>query len=303
MVQEIKSIPNSGKAISSQLSVLQGDEIVKQTIANFGRCDVLINNAGILRDKSFHKMMRSEWKSVIDVHLQGTFELCHAIWPHMQSQNYGRIVNVGSAAGLYGNFGQANYSAAKMGILGLTNTLAKEGAKSNILCNCIVPVADSAMTKTVLPPHLLDLLDPSHIAPFVALLAHESSTLNGSIFEVGGGWYSQVRWQRSQGVILGSKQSPATLESIQNSLKQICNFNEQPVYPTATADTLRDILKQFESYGTEAPSTFSQPKLSPSKSVLDSRTAPMAEYAEAKVLLSDKIFDTLARIMLTDKSK
>ena len=106
----------------------------------------MVNNAGILRDKSFAKMTRHEWDEVMNVHLQGSFALCHAVWPLMQEKNYGRIINVGSGAGLYGNFGQANYSAAKMGILGLTNTLAKEGDKNNIRVNCIVPVAASRMT-------------------------------------------------------------------------------------------------------------------------------------------------------------
>lgn len=125
LVAEIKS--QGGKAVFNSDTVAQGDKIVEAALKEFGRCDILINNAGNLRDKSFVKMTKEDWHSVIDVHLHGTFMLCHALWPHFQQQNFGRIVNIGSGAGLYGNFGQANYSSAKMGILGLTQTLAKEG--------------------------------------------------------------------------------------------------------------------------------------------------------------------------------
>ena len=149
----VKRICSDGGIAKANInSVLDGKQIIDDAINHFGSCDILINNAGILRDKSFHKMTKEEWNSVIDVHLQGTFELCHAgiknynvlddhstsnsyasicfaVWPTLREKQYGRIINIASGAGLYGNFGQANYSAAKMGILGLTNTLAIEGNK------------------------------------------------------------------------------------------------------------------------------------------------------------------------------
>ncbi len=126
MVAEINA--SGGKAVFNNNNVThEGDKIVEHALRSFGRCDVLINNAGNLRDKSFAKLTKEDWQSVIDVHLNGTFQLCHAAWPFFQQQQYGRIINIGSGAGLYGNFGQANYSSAKMGILGLTQTLAKEG--------------------------------------------------------------------------------------------------------------------------------------------------------------------------------
>jgi multifunctional beta-oxidation protein len=217
-VKEI--IDNGGKAVANYNNVVDGDKIVESAMKAFGRCDIVINNAGILRDKSFIKLTKEDWRSVMDVHLEGTFNMCHAAWPIMQQQKHGRIINVGSGAGLYGNFGQSSYSAAKMAILGLTNTLAIEGVilvmscnvamfnlfylhfihpptntqeKHDIRVNCVVPVAGSRMTETVLSPEMLKLLDPQHIVPIVAYLSHESTEATGSCFEVGGGWYSQVR--------------------------------------------------------------------------------------------------------------
>lgn len=118
------------KAFANSEPLAAGDKIVEDCLKKFGKCDILINNAGNLRDKSFNKMSKEDWFGVLDVHLQGTFSLSHAVWPHMQQQQFGRIINIGSGAGLYGNFGQANYSSAKMALFGLTNTLAKEGVSS-----------------------------------------------------------------------------------------------------------------------------------------------------------------------------
>jgi 3-hydroxyacyl-CoA dehydrogenase/3a,7a,12a-trihydroxy-5b-cholest-24-enoyl-CoA hydratase len=244
-----------GKAVANTDSVLDGDKIVQAAVDAFGSVDVVINNAGILRDRSMAKMTRSDWRSVLDVHLEGTFALCHAAWPIMQAQQFGRIVNVGSGAGLYGNFGQANYSAAKMGILGLTNTLSIEGQKYNITANCIVPVAGSRMTETVLPAELLKLLDPAHITPIVTYLAHESCTATGGVFEVGGGWYSQVRLQRSGGVALGGGGGDgcgaggdggvgggvASAEEVALRWGEVGDFDRH-TYPNSAADALRDMM-------------------------------------------------------------
>lgn len=238
-----------GKAIANYENVLNGTKIVETTLKEFGTCDILINNAGILRDKSFAKLTKEDWKAVLDVHLEGTFSLCHAVWPIMQQQNYGRIINIGSGAGLYGNFGQSNYSAAKMAIFGLTNTLALEGDKYNIKVNCVVPVAGSRMTETVLPKDMLKLLDPHQIVPIVAYLAHDTNEYSGSCFECGGGWYSQVRFQRSIGLSFikpsTTTNTPpvvATIEDIASNIGAITDFTEC-TYPTSPADALRDMIR------------------------------------------------------------
>ena len=133
-------------------SVTQGENIIKTAIDSFGRVDVLVNNAGILRDKSFAKMSNEDWDLVHQVHLQGAYRTTRAAWEYFRQQKYGRIINTASTAGVLGNFGQANYSAAKSGLIGFTNTLAIEGARSNIHTNTIVPVAGSRLTEGILPP-------------------------------------------------------------------------------------------------------------------------------------------------------
>jgi NAD(P)-dependent dehydrogenase (short-subunit alcohol dehydrogenase family) len=146
VVEEIKK--NGGEAMANYDSVEFGDKIVKAALDKWKRVDIIINNAGILRDKSYMKMSQQDWDLIYTVHLKGTHMLCKAAWETMRAQNYGRIVNVASAAGIYGNNGQANYSAAKLGIVGLSNTLAREGASKNIKVNVIAPLAGSRMTGT-----------------------------------------------------------------------------------------------------------------------------------------------------------
>lgn len=188
-------------------------------------------------------MTEKEWTDVLDTHLLGTFRICHAVWPHMQQSNYGRIVNVSSNAGLYGNFGQANYSAAKLGILGLSNTLSHEGRKHNIRVNCVIPLAASQMTENVLPPNVLQMLSPDHVAPLVAYLAHETCTVSGEAFEAGGGWFGRVRFQRAAGASLAAS---ASAEDVTNAFNQICDFSS-PAYPVSPSDDLQSILQHLQS--------------------------------------------------------
>ena len=177
------------------------DKIVSTAIEAFGKISVLINNAGILRDVSFHKMEHADWDAVMRVHLAGTYYVSRAAWPIMREAGYGRIVNTTSAAGLYGNFGQANYAAAKMGIVGLTKTLAQEGAKKNIRANVIAPVAKSRMTETILDAATLSKLEPALVSPLVAFLASEACDDNGQIYAVGGGYVSRVAVVEGAGTV------------------------------------------------------------------------------------------------------
>lgn len=164
----------------------------------FGRVDILINNAGILRDISFQKMKQEDWDIIIKVHMTGTYSCSRAAWNIMREQGYGRIVNTASAAGLFGSFGQVNYSAAKLGIHGFSMALAKEGVKKNIHVNTIAPLAASRMLETVMPPDVLANLKPTLVVPLVAYLCHDSCKETGSVFEIGGGFCSKLRWQRAE---------------------------------------------------------------------------------------------------------
>lgn len=200
VVNEIRK--NGGKAVANYDSVLDGEKIVKTAIDAFGRIDVIVNNAGILRDKSFSKMSETDWDLVQNVHVKGAFKITRAAWPYFVKQKYGRIIVTASNSGLYGNFGQANYSAAKMGLIGLANTLAIEGQRKNIHTNVIIPTAASRLTEDVLPPEIFEQLKPELIAPVVVWLCHEKCMENGSIIESALGWAGKCHVIRSSGSVL-----------------------------------------------------------------------------------------------------
>jgi NAD(P)-dependent dehydrogenase (short-subunit alcohol dehydrogenase family)/predicted lipid carrier protein YhbT len=197
VVNEIRKA--GGEAVANYDSVENGAAIVDTAIKAYGRIDIVLNNAGILRDTSFLKMTDKDWDLVQLVHVKGVYAVTKAAWPHMMKQGYGRIIMTTSAAGIYGNFGQANYSTAKLAQLGMANTLAIEGAKKNIHCNTIAPIAGSRMTETVMPPQMVKALKPEFICPLVAYLCHESTEENGGLFEIGAGWVSKLRWERTKG--------------------------------------------------------------------------------------------------------
>jgi NAD(P)-dependent dehydrogenase (short-subunit alcohol dehydrogenase family) len=192
VVDEIKAA--GGEAVANYDSVATADggqAIVQTAIDTFGRIDIVINNAGILRDAAFKNMGPEQLEPVLDVHLKGAFYVTQPAWAHMREQNYGRIVNTSSGAGLFGNFGQTNYGAAKMGLVGLTRVLAVEGAKNNIKANAIAPVAKTRMTEDLLGA-MADKLDPSYITPVVAWLAHEDCPVSGEVYSCGGGHIARV---------------------------------------------------------------------------------------------------------------
>jgi len=211
VVDEIKA--NGGEAVPDYNNVLEGDKVVKTAVDNFGKVDILINNAGILRDVSFMKQTGEDWDKVIKVHLYGSWSVTKAAFPIMREQGYGRIVMTTSAAGLYGNFGQTNYSAAKMGIVGLANTLKLEGAKYDIKVNTIAPIAGSRLTETIMPPKLVEALKPEFVSPLVALLCSDQCPASGNIYAVGGGFFARVAVMQGEGVFL-STDRPAEPEDI-----------------------------------------------------------------------------------------
>ena len=192
VVDEIKAAGGDAVADTNSVSTPEGGTAIVQTaIDAYGRVDIVINNAGILRDKAFHNMAPDLLNPVLDVHLKGAFHVTQPAWVHMREQGYGRIISTSSAAGVFGNFGQTNYGAAKMGLVGLTRVLAVEGAKYNIKANAIAPLALTRMTETILG-RLGDKLDPGLISPLVSYLAHEECPVSGQLFSVGGGRVAQV---------------------------------------------------------------------------------------------------------------
>ena len=197
VVAEIEAA--GGVAAACAESVEHGARIVEAAMDTFKRLDIVINNAGNLRDRTFHKLTDEEWDDVYRVHLLGTYLVTHAAWPLLRSQSYGRIVCTSSSSGLYGSFGQANYAAAKMGTIGLVNALAVEGKDKNIRVNAVAPAAGSRLTSLVWPAGILEFLKPELVAPLVVFLASERCGETGGVFEVGGGWVSRLRWQRTLG--------------------------------------------------------------------------------------------------------
>ncbi|CAN0438591.1 unnamed protein product [Rangifer tarandus platyrhynchus] len=223
VVEEIRR--KGGKAVANYDSVEEGEKIVKTALDAFGRIDIVINNAGILRDRSFSRISDGDWDIIQRVHLRGSFLVTRAAWDHMKKQNFGRIIMTSSASGIYGNFGQANYCAAKLGLLGLSNCLAVEGKKNNIHCNTIAPTAGSRMTQNILPEDLLESLKPDYVAPLVLWLCHESCEENGGLFEVGAGWIGKLRWERSLGALVRQKTQPMTPEAVKANWTKICDFD------------------------------------------------------------------------------
>src|SRR5690349_21726613 len=213
VVAEIKAA--GGQAVASYDGV-DTDEGAKKIVGAakeaFGKLDVVINNAGILRDVSFMKMTDEDWEKVLRVHLYGSMYVTKAAWPLLRENGFGRVVFTTSAAGLYGNFGQTNYSSAKLGIVGLAKTLAQEGAKYNIRSNVIAPIAKSRMTETVMPPDMLAKLAPEFVSPLVAYLCSEECQDNAQIYAVGGGYVSRVAIVEGAGVAY--KGGPMTVDDI-----------------------------------------------------------------------------------------
>jgi NAD(P)-dependent dehydrogenase (short-subunit alcohol dehydrogenase family) len=240
VVDQIKKA--GGEAVASYASVADQEgatSIVQHALDTFGRIDVVINNAGILRDMSFMKLDAASLDLVLKVHLYGSFYVTMAAWPHLKEQGYGRIVNTTSGSGMYGSFGQTNYAAAKAGITGFTRTLALEGRKYNIGANVIAPIAASRMTDDIMPPALLELLQPSNVSPLVTYLASEACSSTGEIFSVGGGYMARIAIVEGEGVAFDHTPTP---EDVAERFAQIQTIGEYAEFTNGVGDQTGKIM-------------------------------------------------------------
>jgi 3-hydroxyacyl-CoA dehydrogenase/3a,7a,12a-trihydroxy-5b-cholest-24-enoyl-CoA hydratase len=232
VVDEIKAAGGQAVANYDGVDTAEGAaKIVATAKEAFGKLDIVINNAGILRDVSFVKMTDEDWNKVLQVHLTGSYLVTKAAWPLLRENNYGRVVFTTSAAGLYGNFGQANYSAAKLGTVGFAKTLSQEGGKYNIKCNVIAPIAKSRMTETVMPPNILEKLLPEFVSPLVAYLASEDCQDSAQVYAVGGGYVSRVAVVEGEGVYI--KPEGLNIEAIAERWKQINDLSKAQPFGSA----------------------------------------------------------------------
>lgn len=235
---EIKAA--GGEAVPNYDSVSEWDsaqKIIQTAMDSFGKIDILINNAGILRDKSIMKMSIDDWNLVISVHLSGTFFCTKAAFPTMRENGYGRILSTASAAGLYGNFGQVNYAAAKLGIAGMMNAVKLEGAKYNIKANTLVPIAGTRLTATVMPPNVVDKLKPEFVSPLAAYLVSENCELSGAMMVAGGGYFSRAAVMEGPGAFFDDPEKVSP-DDIAAKISQITSVDGAKEYDGATAQTM-----------------------------------------------------------------
>ena len=251
VVDEIRAMGGQAMAHGADVAdAVQVADMVARTMEAWGRIDILVNNAGILRDKTFAKMDLSDFRKVVEVHLMGSATVAHTVWPIMREQKYGRIVMTSSASGIYGNFGQSNYGAAKMGVVGLMNVLALEGARDNIRVNTLAPTAATRMTEDLLPPEALEVLQPETITPGLLYLVSDDAPTR-VILGAGAGVFAQSRIYETPGVLLeGADNTP---EGVAASFGAIHDGTGQRELPDAFAQTRKFARKAAEACGLVLP--------------------------------------------------
>ena len=247
VVDEIRAA--GGEALANGASVTDFDAVqamVGQVIDAWGRVDVLVNNAGILRDKSFAKMEMQDFRTVVEVHLMGAAHCCKAVWPHMVAQEYGRIVMTTSSTGLYGNFGQSNYGAAKLALVGLMQTLALEGAKHHIHVNALAPTAATRMTEGLMPAEVLAMLQPEAVVPAMLVLAHETAPTRTTLC-AGAGSFEAAHVTMTQGIYVGT--GPDAPEQLAARLAEVTARSGDTVPGSGAAQGALEVQKAMAARG------------------------------------------------------
>ena len=233
-------VTEGGEAIANGASVTDIDAIkdmTEQVVSKWGKIDILVNNAGILRDKTFHNVSMDDFNLVMDVHFQGTLNCTHTIYPIMRENGYGRIVFTSSSSGVFGNFGQSNYGAAKMAMVGLMNTLKLEGQKYNVFSNTITPVAYTRMTENLMPEDFGKQFQPEYITPAVLYLASDQAP-NGAIMAAGAGVFSRILIHETMGISLGTGED-MTPENISASWEKISDMSDARLLQNGGEQTLK----------------------------------------------------------------
>ena len=233
-------LSEGGEAIANGASVTDLDAIkdmTEQVVSKWGKIDILVNNAGILRDKTFHNVSMDDFNLVMDVHFQGTLNCTHTIYPIMRENGYGRIVFTSSSSGVFGNFGQSNYGAAKMAMVGLMNTLKLEGHKYNVFSNTITPVAYTRMTENLMPEDFGKQFQPEYITPAVLYLASDQAP-NGAIMAAGAGVFSRILIHETMGISLGTEED-MTPENISASWEKISDMSDARLLQNGGEQTLK----------------------------------------------------------------